>query len=101
VLSKSGDLQLHQCNFCGKLGLGTASKLCQTVFTMVERSFVILRYAGKVPMMASCTQCQRKFFTPNIYHGDPIGAEQYLTEKFAAHNCEPKNDRWKGQTRDR
>jgi hypothetical protein len=31
---------------------------------MVERSFVVLRYEGKVPTMASCTKCQRKFFTP-------------------------------------
>src|SRR4029077_19329981 len=29
-----------------------------------ERRFVILRYEGQVPMMASCTKCARKFFTP-------------------------------------
>ena len=31
---------------------------------MAERDFVILRYQGKVPAMASCVGCQRKFFTP-------------------------------------
>jgi hypothetical protein len=31
---------------------------------MVERNFVVLRYEGKVPTMASCAKCQRKFFTP-------------------------------------
>jgi hypothetical protein len=82
-------------------GPDTASKLCETVLVMAERGLVILRYAGKVPMMASCNRCQRKFFTPNTYHGDPVGAEQYLTEKYVAHNCEPKNDRWKGQTGNR
>jgi len=82
-------------------GPGTASKLCQTVLVMAERGFVILRYAGKVPMMASCTRCQRKFFTPNIHHGDPMGAEQYLREKFGAHHCELQNDRSKGQAGER
>jgi len=64
--------------------------------TMAERTFVILQYAGKVPAMASCTQCQRKFFAPNTYRDDPIGAEQYLVEKFAAHDCGQRDDRWKG-----
>ena len=31
---------------------------------MAERDFVILRHQGKVPVMASCVKCQRKFFTP-------------------------------------
>jgi hypothetical protein len=28
-----------------------------------ERKFVILRHQGKVPAMAGCAKCQRKFFT--------------------------------------
>jgi len=74
------------------------AKLCQTVLAMAERRFLILNYANKVPSMASCTKCQRKFFTPNTYFEDSIGAEQYLAEKFAAHDCGHRNDRWKGQT---
>ncbi|MGA8345278.1 MAG: hypothetical protein WB781_25330 [Candidatus Sulfotelmatobacter sp.] len=55
---------------------------------MVERSFVILKYVNKVPTMASCTKCERKFFTPTAYQGDRVGAEQYLRGKFDLHKCE-------------
>jgi hypothetical protein len=29
---------------------------------MADLSFVVLKHQGKVPAMASCTKCQRKFF---------------------------------------
>lgn len=70
-------------------------ELCQTVRVMAERDFVILRFQRKVPAMASCAKCQRKFFTPNTYSADPVGAQDYLLTKFDHHDCEekPKNSR--------
>jgi hypothetical protein len=58
----------------------------------IAESFVILKYVNKTPSLASCANCQRKFFTPSSYYRDPLGAEQYLREKFDDHNCpeEPK-----------
>src|SRR5580692_7695666 len=47
-----------------------------------ERRFVILMHEGKVPVMASCTKCGRKFFTPATFARDAIGAEEYLGQKF-------------------
>jgi hypothetical protein len=52
-----------------------------------ERRFVIVRYEGKVPAMASCTKCQRKFFTTATFAHDASGAEQYLGQKFDVHDC--------------
>jgi hypothetical protein len=59
------------------------SPCCQT-----DRGFIIVRYEGKVPVMASCANCQRKFFTPPALARDAVGAEQYLGRKFAVHECE-------------
>jgi hypothetical protein len=42
-------------------------KLYRTVRAMTDRSFVVLNYQGKVPAMASCAKCQRKFFTPSYF----------------------------------
>jgi hypothetical protein len=53
-----------------------------------ERTFVILKHVNRVPSLASCTRCQRKFFTPRAYQGDPVGAEQYLLGKFEQHKCD-------------
>ena len=54
-----------------------------------ERRFVIVRYEGKVPVLASCAKCNHKFFTPSsAFARDPIGAEQYLASKFDLHRCE-------------
>jgi hypothetical protein len=51
--------------------------------------FVIVRYEGKVPVMASCAKCEHKFFTPSsTFAPDAIGAEQYLVHKFDPHRCE-------------
>jgi hypothetical protein len=55
---------------------------------MAERTFVILKYVNRVPSLASCAKCQRKFFTPKIYDCDRVGAEQYLLGKFDLHKCQ-------------
>jgi hypothetical protein len=55
---------------------------------MAERNFIVLRYEGKVPAMAGCEKCKRKFFTPAAYSGDVVGAQEYLFSKFDHHNCE-------------
>jgi hypothetical protein len=52
-----------------------------------ERRFVIVRYESKVPAMASCAKCERKFFTPTTLARDAIGAEEYLVRKFDVHDC--------------
>jgi hypothetical protein len=63
-------------------------KLCHTLLVMAERSsFVILRYEDGVPWMASCAQCQHKFFTPVIFSRDLLRAKHYLLEKFDLHQC--------------
>jgi len=58
-----------------------------------ERKFVILRYQGKVPAMAGCAKCQRKFFTPSTLSRDPLGAEWYLLSKFDLHRCTGEPER--------
>jgi hypothetical protein len=56
---------------------------------MAERNFIVLRYyEGKVPAMAGCEKCQRKFFTPTIYSSDAAAAQEYLFSKFDHHNCD-------------
>jgi hypothetical protein len=62
---------------CGKLFPAIAERT----------SFIVLKYVNKNPSLASCTACQRKFFTPNTYYNDPGGAEQYLRDKFDLHSC--------------
>jgi hypothetical protein len=52
-----------------------------------ERTFVVLRYVNNVPAMAACAKCQHKFFTPNSYYNDEVGAEEYLHGKFNLHEC--------------
>ena len=50
---------------------------------------MLVRYEGKVPVMAACAKCKYKFFTPSsTFERDPIGAEQYLATKFDLHRCE-------------
>jgi hypothetical protein len=56
------------------------------------RHLVIVRYERKVPVMASCSNCERKFFTPTLmFERDAVGAEQYLAHKFDMHRCEQRN----------
>jgi hypothetical protein len=52
-----------------------------------DRRFVILRYEAKVPVLASCAKCERKFFTPPTLARDVVGAEEYLGQKFDFHQC--------------
>jgi hypothetical protein len=52
-----------------------------------DREFLVLRRAGKVPMMAGCVRCGRKFFTPSTGKRDALVAQAYLEEKFARHAC--------------
>ena len=52
-----------------------------------ERRFVIVRYEGEVPMMASCAKCARKFFTPTTLARDAIGAERCMYHKYDLHRC--------------
>jgi hypothetical protein len=56
-----------------------------------ERTFLILKNVNKTPSLASCSICQRKFFTPNSYYNDRVGAEMYLQEKFDHHECHPES----------
>jgi hypothetical protein len=53
-----------------------------------DRQFIIVRYEDRVPAMASCGKCDRKFFTPTTLDRDAIGAEEYLGRKFDVHECE-------------
>lgn len=53
----------------------------------LRRSLVILKYKDKVPILASCSACHRKFFTLATLLHDPRTAEQYLLEKFDRHEC--------------
>jgi hypothetical protein len=53
-----------------------------------QRSFVILQRMNQVPILASCTNCKLKFFTPNTYYHDHIEAAEYLQGKFDEHECE-------------
>lgn len=55
---------------------------------MPERNFIVLRFEAKVPAMAGCEKCKRKFFTPAAYSRDAVGAQEYLSSKFDHHNCE-------------
>ena len=55
---------------------------------MAERNFVIVKTnATGVPSLAACAKCRYKFFTPSDFRGDRVSAEQYLREKFGAHEC--------------
>lgn len=54
---------------------------------MPERKFIVLKYTGKVPLLAACEKCELKFFTPDTYSGDAVGAQEYLFRKFDHHSC--------------
>src|SRR6266567_7713757 len=49
-----------------------------------ERCLLILRYDGRIPVMASCAKCERKFFTPTTFSRDAISAEEYIRQRFDA-----------------
>jgi hypothetical protein len=54
---------------------------------MAERRLVILKFAGRIPTLAGCSECSRKFFTPANFGYDQLRAEHYLSEKFDQHTC--------------
>jgi hypothetical protein len=56
--------------------------------------FTVVRRTGLVPMMAGCTGCGRKFFTPGEYSRNEVVAEQNLLEKFDQHSCLPDVRKW-------
>jgi hypothetical protein len=65
-------------------------QLCKNVRAMAERNFIVLSYERKVPAMAGCKKCQCKFFTPDIYSGDSVGAHEYPYGKFDHHTCDER-----------
>jgi len=57
-------------------------------YLVMPEPFKILAYVDNIPAMACCKKCQRKFFAlRTIFQGDPVGAEYYLRDKFAEHQC--------------
>ena len=48
------------------------------------------------PVMAGCTRCSEKFFTPSTLLKDALGAGEYLRGKFDSHECHlvAKRRRW-------
>ena len=54
-----------------------------------ERRFVVLKFIGGIPSMASCERCHLKFFAPLGRLGKPVEAENVMREKFDAHECKP------------
>lgn len=73
-----------QCVEGVRMNIGAAPK----TMSIPQRRFVVLKCVYKVPALASCARCQRKFFTPKAYDRDPVGAVQYLIRKFDLHKCE-------------
>jgi len=78
-----------------KLGIFSSGAPLKTVadLSAVERYFVVLKWKDQVPYLASCARCGHKFFTPNgRFRNDPVGAEEYLRDKYVRHECktEPK-----------
>jgi len=54
---------------------------------MLERRFLILKYMGKTPYLATCERCNLKFFTPTELSRKPVDADQNLQNRFEIHKC--------------
>jgi hypothetical protein len=52
-----------------------------------EAGFTILLHRGKIPVLAACTRCRLKFFTPTNMMEDPERAKGYLRNKYEVHHC--------------
>jgi hypothetical protein len=52
-----------------------------------DGQFVILKFMGKTPTMATCARCHLKFFAPLELIGSPNEAEENMRDKFLAHAC--------------
>jgi hypothetical protein len=65
--------------------------------SVMSETFTILRYKNGVPCMASCIKCGLKFFTlADKFLNDPVGAERFLRDKFAGHECKIGTiERWR------
>jgi hypothetical protein len=59
----------------------------QCLAVNLSRSLVILKHKDKVPIVASCSACHRKFLTVVAFLHDQRAAEQYLLERFDLHKC--------------
>lgn len=58
---------------------------------MLERRFLILKYMGKTPFLATCERCHLKFFTPRELGRKPVEADQNLRNRFEIHKCLPED----------
>jgi hypothetical protein len=54
--------------------------------------FIILKYMGKSPSMATCERCHVKFFTPLHLIKNPLKAKGNLHDQFSQHTCRPEQD---------
>ena len=53
----------------------------------MNQGFVILERDFETPKLATCGRCQIKFFAPKQMSRQPISAEEYLWQKYLAHEC--------------
>jgi hypothetical protein len=83
--------------------LALRGNLCQTVPRAMPEpipydgpQFIVHKKSGAVPIMAGCTRCTEKFFTPSSLLKDALGAGEYLRAKFDSHECQShlKRRRW-------
>jgi hypothetical protein len=54
---------------------------------MTDPRFRIMQRQDQIPIMAGCSKCGEKFFTPSSLRGNGSMAEFYLMDKFKAHSC--------------
>ncbi len=78
----------HQCSTPIRVPDWLVENIVKDDAPVPNRSLVIVRYEGKVPVMASCSKCARKFFTPTTLARDLIGATEYVEQKFDVHVCQ-------------
>ena len=53
----------------------------------MRQGFVILTRERETPSLAKCGRCQIKFFAPKRIGGHPLSAEEYLWQRYLAHEC--------------
>jgi hypothetical protein len=56
-------------------------------YGMAERQLIILRHLDQTPVLAGCSSCELKFFSPSELMKDPNEARSYLLSKFDEHVC--------------
>jgi len=72
--------QSHLCPF------PTSQDIDSSAGDEQRRYLVMLRYERRVPVMASCAKCERRFFVPNTFSRDAVA--DYLRQRFDMHRCE-------------